>query len=155
MFSIRTGVYETNSSSVHSISISKCGMEPNKMPLKRRKKEDGTFGKYIIGKLGSFGKEKHDYSSQEEKLSYLLTICYLTDGREDLETMMESWAFENLNKMIQKYCDCDGIIVDPKTEAEAAIDHQTRYDYYSLSDFSLDYEEFIFNSYISLHTDSD
>ena len=155
MIKIRKGVFETNSSSVHTLVLSKNGMEPNKMKVRKRKKEDGTFGKYIIGSLGSFDKDTRDYTTQEEKLSYLLTICYLTDGREDLDWMRESWEFCELENMIKEYCNVDGLLIDKKTEELAYIDHQSRYNYDSLSDFQMDYKEFIFNSYISLHTTCD
>lgn len=158
MKKIRNKVFETNSSSVHTIVISKRGMEKPTLNMRRRKKDDGTFGKFIIGKLGEFGKDFRDYTTQDEKLSYLLTICYLTDGHSDLEDMVNSWAFKELEKEVCEYCKCDGIRIDPKTEENACIDHQTMNEYGYLDDFKynhMDYVDFIFNSYVSLHTDCD
>lgn len=118
MKKIRNNVFETNSSSVHTIVIDKKGMEKPNLDIRRRKKDDGTFGKFIIGKLGAFGKDCNDYYTQDEKLSYLLTLCYLTDGHWNLEDMINSWAFEELETEICEYCKCDGIKIDPKTEKE-------------------------------------
>ena len=158
MKKVRTSLFETNSSSVHTITIDKRGMEKPSLDIRRRKKDDGTFGKFIIGKLGTFGKDFRDYKTQDEKLSYLLTICYLTDGHLNLEDMTDSWAFKDLEREICEYCKCDGIKIDPKTEGLAYIDHQTMNDYSYMDDFRyshMDYVDFVFNSYVSLHTDCD
>jgi len=51
MKKVRNSLFETNSSSVHTITIDKRGMEKPSLDIRRRKKDDGTFGKFIIGKL--------------------------------------------------------------------------------------------------------
>ena len=87
-----------------------------------------------------------------------MTICYLTDGHLNLEDMTDSWAFKDLEREICEYCKCDGIKIDPKTEGLAYIDHQTMNDYSYMDDFRyshMDYVDFVFNSYVSLHTDCD
>ena len=56
MKKVRNSLFETNSSSVHTITIDKRGMEKPSLDIRRRKKDDGTFGKFIIGKLGTFEK---------------------------------------------------------------------------------------------------
>ena len=162
MKKVRNNIFETNSSSVHTISISKTGMEKPKLTVKRRKKEDGTYGKYIIGSLGTFDKNTATYISQDDKLSYLLTICFLTDGYDNLDDMMDSYEFKELEEEICKYCEkyfkCDGIKIDKRTLNEAYIDHQTLCDYSSLSDFKyryMDYVDFVFNSYVGLETTCD
>lgn len=160
---IRRGIFETNSSSVHTISISKAGFECPKLDIRRRKKEDGTFGRFVIGKLGMFGKDSNNYKTQDEKLSYLLTLCYILDGHQDLEDTMECYAFKDLEEKVIEYCKkygvkCDGIRIDPSTEDEAGIDHQTLCDYDGLYDFEymhMSFIDFIFNSFISLTTDCD
>ena len=156
---VRREVFETNSSSVHTITISKEGLDKPNLEIRRRKREDGTFGKYIIGRFGSFDKNTCDYFTQDEKLSYLLTICFLTDGHSCLEDMLDSWEFSELEDEIKEYmkdyCEVDGIKIDKSSIDEAYIDHQTLTDYFSLSDFKMDYKDFVFNRFIGLHTTCD
>ena len=94
MINIRHNVFETNSSSVHSIVISKEGLEENKIKIARRKRM-GDYGKFLIVKLGRFGNEMEDFMNQEEKLSYLVTIAYIKDGGYDIENTYDSYAFRN------------------------------------------------------------
>lgn len=158
MINIRNGMFETNSSSVHSIVISDEGIEENKMKIARRKRL-GQFGKFIVVKLGKFGTEPKDYMTQEEKLSYLVTIAYLKDGGYDIDRTYSSYSFRDIERDMMKHCSCDGIWIDPASEKDASIDHQTIEDYWSVSDFSgrmgLSYEDFVFNRFVALHTDSD
>lgn len=72
---IRSGVFETNSSSVHSLVFSKEGLEPSVLPVDR----DGK----IITDFGEFGKEYCIYDAQAEKLSYLITCLYYLSGGFD------------------------------------------------------------------------
>ena len=154
---IRNKVFETNSSSVHSLIISDTGMEdPN---LKLIEKDSG---KYVCVELNCFDNSEKTYTSQEDKLSYILTLMYILNGEYDNE-----YAFYDLeNKIIDYYkkrkgVNINGIII---TNADkAAIDHQTvnKYYYGTFSDYEfmqnmgVDFMNFIFNKYISLHTDSD
>lgn len=160
---IRRGVFETNSSSVHSLAISKDGMEKPNLRI-RRKKIDGKFYRFLYVPLGTFGKNHQLFTDQEEKLSYLVTIAYLTNGGRDLEHMEESYAYKDMEEEIVKYCNeagynVEGFYVDPKTEKYADIDHQTICDYYGIDDFyhimGVNFVDFVFNKYISLETDCD
>lgn len=160
---IRLGTFETNSSSVHSIVINKEGLEKPNLTVKR-KKIDGVFKHFIYVPLQTFDKYSQTFYSQEDKLSYLVTIAFLSDGGRDLENMKESYSYEIMEKEIVDYCNqyginVEGFWIDPKTEKDAYIDHQSIEDYYSVSDFinvmKLDYVDFVFNKYVSLHTDCD
>ena len=157
---IRRHVFETNSSSVHSISISSKGQQEPDLTIKRRK-VNGTFGNYIIVPLNYFGKNHYIYNTQEEKLSYLLTIGYCC-SYSDIDDFINSWDFKNLENQICEYVrefkSCDGILIDPKSVPEAGIDHQMLEEYSSIESFSqngLDYKTFVFNEYVSLETDCD
>ena len=70
MRQIRNGVFETNSSSTHSVSV-RCGkgLQQNWMPV-------GNDG-YIHASLDEFGWEIETYRDQDAKLSYLLTMAYM------------------------------------------------------------------------------
>lgn len=157
---IRRHVFETNSSSVHSLAISEKGLERPNLTIKKRK-VDGVMGSYIIVPLQYFGKEHCIYDTQEEKLSYLLTIGYCTGSFFDIEDFVESWEFKNLEQQIceyvRQYRTCDGILIEPKTVSAAGIDHQTLSDYYGMESFckNMSYTTFVFNGYIALETDSD
>ena len=64
MKSIRIGVFETNSSSSHSLTVSNGEIQKSTLS-----DQDGV----IVGLLGDFGWEIEHYESQSSKLSYLLT----------------------------------------------------------------------------------
>ena len=67
----RKGIFETNSSSVHSlVFLNQKLSKPNLKELRIDK--DGV----IKIPLGYFGKDYRIYSSQKEKLSYIMTTFY-------------------------------------------------------------------------------
>ncbi|WP_373261977.1 hypothetical protein [Hungatella hathewayi] len=158
MIKIRQSVFETNSSSIHSLSLAKDGFEKCNIPIKR-KKIDGKFRRFLVVKLSRFGKDYHVYTEQSEKFSYLVTLSYLLDGGYDVENMQQSYAYKRMEEEICKYCKCDGIMVDDMSLDDAEIDHQTITDYSSISDFiynmGVDYVTFVFNKHAELKTDSD
>ena len=143
---IRRGVWETNSSSVHTISIDKSGLEPSELPIKN--------GKIQID-FGSFDKEEKYYSSQYDKLSYLITCCYYICGY-GLEDIYECWTFRDIERIVCKYAGADGIEILNK--AEPYIDHQSRPES-DIEIINMYHDEeiinFVFNRYISLKTESD
>ena len=154
MRTIRRNVFETNSSSVHTLTLTPKGFEEPKLPIRRRKNEDGVFGKYVIGKLGTFNTGM-EYHSQEDKLSYLLTLLYY-DSRKDLNKMYESWDFYELEKVVKEYCKCDGLRVDPKSVKEAYIDQEELNEYFSLYSYLvMDIKDFLFNKYVSVKVDEE
>ena len=66
MKQVRRSVFETNSSSTHSITITHGKISNNDIHVDR----DG----YIHTELGDFGWEVCDYRGQAERLSYLVTM---------------------------------------------------------------------------------
>lgn len=147
---IRKDVWESNSSSVHSLQISSDGMEPSKLPVDK----DG----YITVRYGEFGKDGTVYSSQEDKLSYLVTQCYYLGGWEYDVNRDNNYHFKNIEDAIIDYTGAKGIRI---VGGEPDIDHQTvnQIDY-ELHLIYNEYDEkeiqsFVFNKYISLLCDCD
>lgn len=158
MIKIRQSVFETNSSSIHSLSLAKSGFEACKIPIKR-KKVDGKFKRFLVVNLASFDNKYHIYNMQEEKLSYLVTLSYVIDGGCNVQNMQNSYAYQKMEKEICQYCKCDGIMINEISIDDAYIDHQTLNHYDNISDFEyimgVDYVSFVFNRYAELKTDSD
>ena len=141
---IRNEVYETNSSSVHSIVVMKEGLAPNEMRLNK----DG----YIVVYYGFFGKNYNYYTSQQEKLSYLVTKLYYKYW--DTEEVINSWQFHDLEEAIMDYVSgCSGLKID--TSNDPYIDHQ------SVEDEFIDYWDkdaiisFVFGKDVALKTTCD
>ncbi len=144
---IRNEVFETASSAVHSLSISHTGIESSKLPINK----DG----YILADFGQFGKERRYYSSQSEKLSYLLTECYYLNHYD--VNIEESYLFKEIEEAICEYTGAKGIFVRKQIEPE--IDHQEIPAYNDLH-FCNAYDHddvinFVFNKYVSIKTDCD
>lgn len=144
---IRDKVFESNSSSVHTLTISKSGREPSKFIPD----EDG----YIHVDYGQFGKNYAIYDTQYEKLSYLVTLCYYCVGVYG--KTKDCYQFKCIEEAITEYTDCNGIIIDELEEP--AIDHQSIpwdgditfinvYDEDAVIDF-------VFNKYVALKTTCD
>lgn len=73
MKQIRRGVFETNSSSTHSVTVDHSkGLSPNYLYVS----DDG----YVHAEFGEFGWEVWDYTDQETRLSYLLTMARCLNG---------------------------------------------------------------------------
>ena len=150
MKQIRNNVFETNSSSVHSISIDTSGLEPSYLSKNKDNK--------IVVKLGTFDKDDRLYTTQDEKLSYLITCLYYILGQpytvaEFEEDLYADYRFKYIEEAVCKYANADGIIVtDIK---DAYIDHQS-VPYNDIEIISAYNDEsiieFIFNKYIKLHT---
>ncbi len=98
---IRNQVFETNSSSVHSLVVSGNGLEPSELPQDK----DGK----ILVDFGKFGKDYHLYESQEEKLSYLITLCYYTCGGFEMEDVYEGSDFRCIEEAVCEYTGAAGI----------------------------------------------
>ena len=144
---IRNGVFETNSSSVHSLVISKEGREPSEFQLNK----DGE----IEIDFGQFGKDERIYFSQYDKLSYLITCLYYLAGH-DMYDIYNNWEFEQIQDAVCKYTGATGIKI--LGNQEPAIDHQSL-PYNNIEIINV-YDEdavinFVFNKYVSLKTDCD
>lgn len=144
---IRSKVFETNSSSVHSIAISKEGREPSELKLDK----EGM----IKVALGSFGKDKEYYTSQYSKLSYLISCLYYISGC-NISGIYHNYEFRRIEDAVCCYTGAKGIkILD---DIVPDIDHQ------SIPDYTIEIIDtrdedaiinFIFNKYVALKTDCD
>ena len=144
----RQQVFETPSSAVHSLAISREGLEPCKLPM------DGT---YIVTDFGDYG----DYDvgitafDQETKLSYLATQCfYLNHGDENIE---EYYIWQNICDAICKYSGASGVELLHKTEPE--LNHQELPEYGELK-FCDPWDKdsiinFIFNRFVGVKMSHD
>ncbi len=146
MIKIRNSVFETNSSSVHSISIDKSGLEKSNFKLDKNG--------YIHVDYGQFDRYYELFTSQYEKLSYLITCCYYLANYEDSVT--DTYEFRRIEDALKDYTGCAGIIID--NQCEPYIDHQSiPYDSIEIINVYNRDEiiNFVFNKYISLKTTSD
>lgn len=146
MIKIRKNMFETNSSSVHSIVYSKEGLEESKLA----KDKDN----YILASYGTFDTDTRYYNTQAEKLSYLLTqIFYLAGGWN--EDISDDYRFEELEEIVCKYAHADGIRV--LSGIEPYIDHQSVPEWDTIINLWDEDEviNFIFNKNIMLKTDCD
>lgn len=147
---IRKNVFETNSSSVHSLAISRDGLEPSRLLKDKNNK--------IVTDFGSFGKDLCLYGSQEEKLSYLITcLAYMSNDFGSAEGVYNNYLFEDVEDAICEYAGVDGIKILGYVEPE--IDHQSiPNDSGDMIINICDEDEivnFVFNKHISLKTDCD
>lgn len=168
---VRYGVFETNSSSMHSLTVG----DGYIFPASSLKIE--TIDNRVCVEFGEFGWEIKDYYDPINKLSYLLTMVAETEchGLPNKEEFYETEGFKLIDEAIADYCNCDGICIDENDisikewnydgethkyfDHEGYIDHQSCEDYKNLKDF-LDYNGcdaigFIFNEGVVLHTDND
>ena len=149
MKQIRKGVFETNSSSVHSLQISREGLEPSNLEINK----DGN----IEVEFGAFDKDERIYNTQYEKLQYLLSFIAYNRGfyynPSDLDDLYECYDFNNVCEAICDYTGAKGIVI--VGDKDAYIDHQ------SMDDCVIDYWyqdnviNFIFNKYVALRTECD
>lgn len=160
---IRGSIFETNSSSVHSLVLLNQELsEPDFRELRINK--DGV----IKIPLGYFGKEHKIYSSQKEKISYILTFlwCYFGEDIEWFTDKNRNYYWQDIKDEIIFYINkfspnilCTDIIPVYPKKGLVGFDHQTYPDY--LDDCLVDLYnpkkvvEFIFNKNIVLETNSD
>lgn len=163
---IRENVFESNSSSCHSLAFSKDSLlQPCYMEVNDNNK--------ITVELGEFGWGYDEYTDWRTKLSYLLTMCAECTEAITEEGFYESEEFKEINDAIAEYCHCDGVVIvgaDFKTgkltwkdkeetylDFDGYIDHQSQFP--SIKEF-LDYYHtdivnFIFDEGIKLVIDND
>lgn len=140
MVQIRRSVFETNSSSTHSITVAKkAPREPSSLVVS----DDG----YIHVKLGGYGWEFRTLATQGEKLSYLLTMAWEKSGEKDyyygdpkrceraISRFMDSDEYVRISKKVAEYAGCYGVLLDNTAEDDAYIDHQSEEDYLNVSNF--------------------
>lgn len=164
MKQIRRGVFETNSSSMHSLSIKKSNTYGN-LPV-------DEYENKVITHFGEFGWGYDIYTDPENKLSYLVTMLVETHGDcYSMEELYDTEDFRKINDVVAEYCNCDGILIDEKLEQATSwdgkekyewnehggyIDHQSVESIDGLLDFyGCTIEEFIFNEGVTLIIDND
>ena len=135
MIQIRRNVFETNSSSSHSITISDDNLVANKIPIV----EDWDIcngESTMLVELNEFC-EKCNHESQMEKLAYLIMqIAYILDlecanglygSKEEIEEarekLYESEEFKELEDTICEHAGCKHIRLYENTEGY--IDHES------------------------------
>ncbi len=113
MISVRHDLFETNSSSVHTLTFSG-KLEPFNLTVKEG---------YVITQFGKFDKFGGVYT-QDEKLSYLISLLWYCCG--DTEHMMESYRMENIKDALSSHVGYKilGIKIGEDL-SEPYIDHQS------------------------------
>ena len=183
MRQIRKRIFETNSSSTHSVSITN-----PKLDLSQLDEYVDPADHYIHIQFGEFGWGYDEYEDAYNKLAYLLTMIletqHATFGRSGFTTLEEFYMLDDfilLESIVTEVAkDCKGINIfndgfkfnpyddpeiDIKNEShgwldhEGYIDHQSCEDYRCLADFLEDWgvsiEDFIFDENIQLVIDND
>ena len=172
---IRQHVFETNSSSLHTLVISNKDMGRCHLHIKK----DG----YVhVNLVNYYGRDETDYTTQYEKLVYIVTWMYIYCGC-DMEVLVDSYMWKDF---IDKFCDyvnddlhrtpkgleepkCLGVKIDKTINngdfgggAYDYLDHQSApYGKYDDSNCVVslyrtnEVMNFIFNKNLWLHTDSD
>ena len=176
---IRRGVFETNSSSTHSVSIigrdkDTHAIEPSDVPETDDLVVDERYNK-VLSHFGEFGWGPEVYNSPAVKLSYLLTMVAETDARNIKypNEYFNTEGFKMINDVIANRCNCDGVFIDddiriasyesdPNTtwiDIDGYIDHQSYGINWTLKDFLSTYdvtvEEFIFDKNCILFISND
>ena len=171
---IRLGVFETNSSSTHSVSISSTNS----------RYYDSTaldvfvdeYDNRVHVRFGEFGWEVENYRFPYDKLQYIVTMLVETEGNDItcVNDLFETDGFKLINDAVADYCHCYGIWIDEDIQLNSYtwdgkthyyishngyIDHQSCEDYKSVQDFLDDYyldvTQFIFDDGVVVHTDND
>lgn len=173
MKQIRNNVFETNSSSTHSIAIShKNSYYYGENCLERYLDYDNK----IHVEFGEFGWEVEHYSLPYEKLQYIVTMLAETEGSNisNINELFDTDGFKLINDAVAEYCRCDGIWIDSNMKIDCYvwdgkthtyldhdgyIDHQSCEGYSSvrdfLDDYGLDITKFIFDDGVCVITDND
>lgn len=143
---IRKEVFETNSSSVHSIVVSSVGLEESKLTVNQDNE--------IVVELGEFGCSGI-YSSQDDKLSYLITCLYYLSYSNTITGIYDMYEFKLIRDAVCEYSGAKNIVISPYLDPY--IDHQSIP--YSSDDLIVNvyYKDsiinFVFNKYALLECD--
>lgn len=147
-FCIRKGVFETNSSSTHTVCISGDSRTDYRYYVDNLLLVDPETDKqYIPARFGEFGWELEHYRDFENKLSYLLTMAAVTnelyhESKLTEEVFIESQDFKDINEAVVNAVDypirmiSDSFIsTDYGFKIDGYIDHQSCEDYDNIYDF--------------------
>ena len=160
----RIGVFETNSSSSHSVSVA---MAENDKVLKCHldvTEEDGE--KIIYIEPGEFEWETESYSDAETKLSYLITYLFEFVKKDNIHLSLlhnlgteKKELYDKLERIVCDFCDADRISVcsiNNSWNPFGSIDHQSTDVAINVLNEDDDYIlNFIFNPNSVLYTDND
>lgn len=140
---IRHGVFETNSSSTHSISIDSTDILLDTLEVR-------YDGKVLIG-VGEFGWEQDEHRDAATKASYLHMYCRDWVHPEDLKEKF----YQNLKEVILEQTKADDVIFS--NDPDGYIDHQSveDKDYHYIMEDKEKIKNFIFNKKSILVTDND
>lgn len=137
MKQIRKSVFETNSSSTHSVSLGKGITVPSELEII----EYCDIGDYedtiVIDTVGFCG--MYDHQSQGDKLAYLMQQIAYINGYFDL-----FWAPDNMEEVLADYYECDDF-----RELEEDVCDYTGAKHLRFGEFSgyIDHESMIFDIY--------
>jgi len=146
---IRYGVFETNSSSTHSLTLGKDKTLLDTLALPTNDNNE------VIIKLGEFGWGPEEFRAQLSKLAYLLTMVAMTelvkekipDHISPLEYFRNTEGFKALEEFVQKFgykgISTELINIEWKSHSSGGryldisgyIDHQSCESYNSLAAF--------------------
>ena len=150
---VRNGVFETNSSSTHSVSIRKTPFTMYYNDI-----EVSEIDNKVHTKLGQFGWGPEIFCDTSTRLSYLVTMLYCTEVKYDESNIEGTNGFKEIEDIVKNFCKCDGLVIENNV-GDPYIDHQSCEDYHSINDFLDDYglsiEEFIFSPCVELIIDND
>jgi len=136
---VRRNVFETNSSSMHSLSIAKRGVT-------EYLHVDECTNK-VVTEFGEFGWGYDEYNDPETKLSYLVTMIGESHNCYSIKEIYET------NDVVSARCECDGIEIK---NVDGYIDHQSIDTIDGLmKEYDCTIEEFIFDKGITLVIDND
>lgn len=139
MKTIRSNVFETNSSSMHTVCIE----HTNEISGCFSTDSDGT----ILVHLSEFG-WSGACTTPDQKLAYLCLLIYSISGQphgcfwccdsdkdfNDAADFVESTPeFKRIKEVLCKYCQCPDVKFDRDSPEEGYIDHQS-YEYYKSLD---------------------
>lgn len=148
MKTIRSGMFETNSSSAHTLTFKGDLIRPD-LPINQ-------INNKVSIPLGYFGKSYEEYFDSFTKLQYILTCIWCFCG-EDLEKAQNNWYFKEIEDIIKSYIpECSGLEIYEK--AKCGFDHQSYPEEYG--DFVIfgdgwnmqTIKQFIFNPNVGLMT---
>lgn len=185
MIQERKNIFETNSSSTHSVCLTNAA---NKYNWNELDEYVSSEDKRLHIKFGEFGWGYDEYEDAYNKLSYLLTMILelrkASFGQEGIKTLDEFYSLDEFilveSIVLEHTSDCLGIVIDDSelkfipygddnidinnstrgyVSHNGYIDHQSYEDYTSLCDFleqwETSIEDFIFNESVRLVISND
>lgn len=155
MRTIRQNVFETNSSSSHSVTISSEGRNSNLKNLKRWLNDD----KLVIQR-GEFGWDIAEHTDFATKLSYAYTLAarneWFWSGRPKLSETLDPEEGDDQFKMLEEVLrDHFGDIEIVYENNEGYVDHQSHDMASEIFESKETLADFLFSPFSVLNTDND